>query len=154
MTSASTSPASAPEKRKLTPEEDEAISGITRWATLKNWPTAPETRKELVKAVLRYCTNAAAIRACIIHFAETNEWVPTEFDIRTAAEEKAWSASDMTRLGVLRKMAESCEFCSGSGQEYTKVKRRDPSTGEMQELDALTWCRCPYGQLRRKVAQG
>ena len=158
-TSEKSSQALAPEKRKLTPDEDEAISGITRWATLKNWPAAAETRKELVKAVLRYCTNADAIRACIAHFAESQEWVPTEFDIRTAAEEHAWSASDMNRLGVLRKMAESCEFCQGSGREYVKLSRTKERWNEaagqyedfVEEIDALTWCRCPYGQLRRKV---
>ena len=151
-TSEKSSQALAPEKRKLTPDEDEAISGITRWATLKNWPAAAETRKELVKAVLRYCTNAHAIRACIAHFAEGQEWVPTEFDIRTAAEEHAWSASDMTRLKVLRRDAQSCEFCYGDGREQVRMKRRDVLTGKVHEYMALGWCRCPYGQLRAKVA--
>jgi hypothetical protein len=143
----------------LTPDEAEAISGITRWTTLKNWPSDKEIRDALIDCVLRYCTNAHAIRACIAHFAESQEWIPTEFDIKTAAEEHAWSASDMNRLGVLRKMAESCEFCQGLGREHTKLSRTKQQWNEasgkyeefVEETDALKFCRCPYGQLRRKV---
>jgi hypothetical protein len=101
--------------------------------------------------VLRYCTNAEAIAACVEHFATSGEWTPTEFDIRTAADEKAWSASDMTRLAVLRREAENCEFCDGLGREPKKFHQRNVETGRVREYMALVHCRCPYGQLRAKV---
>jgi hypothetical protein len=137
----------------LTPDEAEALGGIAkRWATMKGWPTDKEIRNALIDCVLRYCTNAFAIRACIAHFAEGQEWVPTEFDIRTAAEEHAWSASDMTRLKVLRREADGCNVCQGSGRAPVKVNRRNVLTGRVHEYTALGWCDCPYGQLRAKVA--
>lgn len=103
---------------------------------------------EVVNCVLRYCLSAEAISACIRHFAEDREWVPTEFDIRTAANERAWGAGPLT---LLRMKAKDCEFCLGSGQEHVTMNKRDPTTGQMKEYGAMAWCRCEFGKARAKV---
>ena len=141
-------PPSKPEERKLTPEEDSAISGIHRWQMLKGWPKEPQAVAEVVNCVLRYCLSAEAIKACITHFSEEREWIPTEYDIRIAAHERAWGSSPLT---LLRKAAQDCEYCAGSGMEPVTMKKRNAITGNSEDVQAMGYCRCEYGQARRKV---